>query len=84
MTATFLVPAIAAALLLCAEASTGPTRDPAWLAGAGIVAVAIAAVVLLAATAPVGRSVGLTVAGAVAAVAAVGLLRLLLRLLLGR
>jgi hypothetical protein len=79
MTATFLVPAIAAALLLCAEALAGPRRDPTWLAAVGIAAVAIAAVVMLAATAAVGRSVGLTVAGAAAAVAAVGLLRLLLR-----
>lgn len=84
MTATFLVPAIAAALLLCAEALAGPRRDPPWLAGVGIAAVAIAAVVMLAATAAVGRSVALTVAGAAAAVAAVGLLRFLLRLLLGR
>ena len=84
MTETFLVPAIAAALLVCAEALTGPRRDPAWLAGVGIAAVAIAAVVVLAATAAVGRSIGLTVAGAAAAVAAVGLLRFLLRVLLGR
>lgn len=84
MTATFLVPAIAAALLICAEALTGPRRDPTWLGGVGIAAVAIAAVIVLAATAAVGRSVALTVAGAAAAVAAVGLLRFLLRLLLGR
>lgn len=84
MTETFLVPAIAAALLVCAEALTGPRRDPAWLAGVGIAAVAIAAVVVLAATVAVGRSIGLTVAGAAAAVAAIGLLRFLLRVLLGR
>jgi len=84
MTATFLVPAIAAALLLCAEALTGPRRDPAWLTGVGIAAVAIAAVVMLAATATVGRSVALTVAGTAAAVAAVGLVRLLLRAVLRR
>jgi hypothetical protein len=79
MTATFLVPAIAAALLLCAEAVTGPRRDPTWLGGVAIAAVAIAAVVMLAATVSVGRSVALTVAGAGAAVGALGLLRVLLR-----
>jgi hypothetical protein len=78
MTATFLVPAIAAAILICAEALSGPRRDPAWLAGVAIAAVVICAVVELAATVAVGRSVGLTVAGTAAAVAAVGLLRLLL------
>lgn len=84
MTATFLVIAIAAALLLCAEVVSGPRRDLAWLGGVGIAAVAIAALVQLAATVAVGRSVGITVAGMAAAVAAIGLLRLLLRLLVGR
>jgi hypothetical protein len=79
MTATFLVPAIAAALLLGAEAVTGPRRDPTWLAGVAIAAVAIAAVVMLAATVAVGRSVALTIAGAAAAVAAVWVLRILMR-----
>lgn len=79
MTATFLVPAIAAALLLCAEALSGPRRDLAWLGAVAIAAVAISAVVVLAATAAVGRSVGLTIAGMAAAVAAIGLLRVLLR-----
>ncbi|MGN6170393.1 MAG: hypothetical protein ACTHQQ_19815 [Solirubrobacteraceae bacterium] len=84
MTATFLVPAIAAALLLCAEALTGPRRDLAWLSGVAIAAVVICVVVELAATVAVGRSVGLTVAGTAAAVAAIGLLHVLLRLVLGR
>lgn len=84
MTVTFLVPAIAAVLVLCAEALTGPRRNPAWLAGLAIAAVVVSAVVELAATVAVGRSVGLTVAGMAAAVAAVGLLRALLgRLLRG-
>lgn len=79
MTATFLVPAIAAALLVSAEALSGPRRDLAWLGAVAIAAVAISAVVVLAATAAVGRSVGLTIAGMAAAVAAIGLLRVLLR-----
>jgi hypothetical protein len=79
MTATFLVPVIAAALVVCAEALAGPRRDPGWLAGVALAAAAVAAVVLLAATVAVGRSVGLTVAGMAAAVAALGLLRFLAR-----
>lgn len=79
MTATFLVPVVAAALLVCAEAFTGPRRDPAWLGGVALTAAAVAAVVLLAATVDVTRSVGLTVVGMAAAVAAVALLRVLQR-----
>lgn len=78
MTATFLVPAIAAALLVSAEALLGPRRDAAWFAGLALAAVVVASVVLLAATVPVGRSVGLTIAGTAAAVAAIGLVRFLL------
>lgn len=84
MTATFLVVAIAAALLVCAEVLAGPRRDLAWLGSVAIGAVVVSAVVQLAATVAVGRSVGITVAGMAAAVAAIGLLRLLLRLLVGR
>ena len=79
MTATFLVPVIAAALLVVLEALAGPRRDLAWLAGAALGAAAVSIAVMLAATIPASRSVGLTVAGMAAAVGAVGLLRLLLR-----
>lgn len=78
MSATFLVPVIAAAALVGAEALIGPRRDLMWLAGVALAAVVVATVVLLAATVAVGRSVPLTIAGMAGAVAAIGLLRLLL------
>jgi hypothetical protein len=78
MTWTFVVPAIAAALLVSAEGLSGPRRDPEWLGAVALGAVVISTAVLLAATVSAGRSVGLTVAGIAPAVAAVGLLRLVL------
>lgn len=79
MTATLLVPVIAAALLVAGEAIAGPRRDPAWLGAAAFGAVVVSIVVLLTATIAVGRSVALTVAGMAAAVAAVWLVRYLAR-----
>ncbi len=79
MTGTFLVPAIAAALLVVLELIAGPRRDLSWLGGVALAAALVAIAVMVAATVPASRSAGLTVAGMAAAVAAVGLLRLLLR-----
>jgi len=78
MTATFLSPVIAAALLVGLELIAGPRRDRAWLAVVALGAALVAIAVMLAATIAAGRSLGLTVAGMAAAVAAVGLLRRLL------
>jgi hypothetical protein len=78
MTATFLTPVIAAALLVGLELIAGPRRDLAWLVVVGLGAALVALGVMLAATLAAGRSLGLTVAGMAAAVAAIGLLRTLL------
>ena len=82
MIATFLTPVLAAALIVLAELAFGPLRlERRALARLGAVALgaAVAAVaVLLAATIAAGRSIALTAAGMAAAVAVVGLLRVLL------
>ncbi len=78
MTETFLLPAVAAALLVGAELITGPRRDLVWLAGLALAVALVAIAVMLAATISASRSTGLTIAGVVAAVAAIGLLRVLL------
>ncbi len=82
MTASFLTPAVAAALLVCLELLFGPRREASralgWLAGVALAAVALSSVLLLAATLAAGRSVALTIAGMAAAVAAIGLVRALL------
>ena len=78
MTIALLTPLLAAALLVLGELVFPSRRDPAWLVGVAAAALAISAVVLLAATAHVGRSLALTVTGTVAAVAAVAVFRLLL------
>jgi hypothetical protein len=82
---TAAVPLIAGALLALAELgfSFGPGTDEpgarilprlAWAAGAGLGGTVASALVLLAATAPVARSLGVTVAGTAAAVIVVAML----------
>ncbi len=78
MTETFLLPAVADALLVGAELITGPRRDLAWITGVALAAGVVAIAVTLAATVAASRSTGLTIAGVAAAVAAIGLLRALL------
>ena len=82
MSTAFLVPAIAAVLLVGAELAFGPRRalgrQLAWLGTAALGAIASSTLVLLGARVAAGRSVALTVAGMASAVAAVALLRALL------
>jgi hypothetical protein len=82
VTATFFTPAVAAALMVLLELLFGPRPEArlalVWLVGTALAAVTASTVVLLAATLAAGRSVGLTLAGMAAAVAAVGLVRVLL------
>ena len=82
MSAVFFIPAIAAALLVGGELTFGPRRalgrQLGWLGAAALGAIASSSLVLLGARVAVGRSVGLTVAGMAAAVAAIALLRTLL------
>jgi hypothetical protein len=65
-------------VFLAAERGTEPKpearREIAWLVAAGLGAIAVSALVLVVATAPVGRSLLVTIIGTVSAVAVVGLL----------
>ena len=76
---TAAVPLIAGGLLALAELGfsfgrgakephAGILATLAWAAGAGLGGIVVSALVLLAATAPVARSLGVTVAGTAAAV----------------
>lgn len=82
MIATFLTPAIAAAVIVAGELALGPSRAERralpWLTAVALGAIACSTAVLLAATIPAGRTVALTAAGMAATVAAIGLLRVLL------
>jgi hypothetical protein len=85
------IPLLAAGLLISAEImfsalrrgakppSAGGPQRIAWLAGLGLGAIGVSALVLLAATVPVGRSVAITIIGTAAAVSVVVGLSLLSR-----
>lgn len=84
-TAAVTAPLVAGAVFVAAEgvflaAARGTEPKPearrgiAWLVTAGLGAIAVSALVLVVATAPVGRSLLATIIGTVAAVGVVGLL----------
>lgn len=62
------------ALQPAGESAPGPLRRIAWAIAAGLGGVLVSSLVLLAATPHVGRSLPLTVAGTLAALAAIWLL----------
>lgn len=80
-------PLVAAGLLVCGEGAflavargampgPEPLRRIAWLAGTGLLGIAVSALVLLESTVRAGRSLPMTIVGTLAAVGAVTLLSL--------